>query len=101
MKNFHENKNIWIRIKIFNDYKDIWDRIKIYQRVLKHLNSIKKLIKRAILQSYSSSAIPRSESLTKKVSSDCKTSAILFSRYSCCQSTCVGSTAGSDVIASA
>ena len=39
--------------------------------------------------------------ITKTVSSNCKTSAMLFSRHYCYQSTCVGSTATSDVIISA
>ena len=53
------------------------------------------------LTSFSSLAISSSESLIKAVYSDWTTSAIPFSQHSCCQSTCVGSTAGSDVIVSA
>ena len=52
------------------------------------------------LISCSSSEISLSKSLIKTVSSDCKSSAMLFARHSCHQSTCVESTAGSDVTAS-
>ena len=51
--------------------------------------------------SCSSLAISSTESLIKTKSSDCKTSTLLFSQHSFRQSTCVGSTAGADVIVSA
>ena len=76
--------SIWISGKHFAD-----------SRLSRAINS------RHLSNIFSSSAILSYDWLIKTVSSNSKTYAMLFSRHSCRQSTCVGSKAGYDVIVSA